>query len=207
MTPAWRDALAARRARWHLRRARSVGVRPVCLGAPTVDATDLEVGDDFKIWSAKGRLTLVSGWGRIRIGDRVFINVGTSIISVEEVVIGNDVAFGAEVYLIDSDSHGVEGRDHKQAPVRVGDGTWIGARAVILQGVTIGRRVVVAAGAVVNRDVPDDCLVAGNPARVVRRLEYPDGCERAWHDEWCSCPLRGGNLHERIARLHAGRHA
>lgn len=169
----------------------------MALGRPLVDASDLEIGDDFKIWSGH-RQTLISGWGRIRIGDRVFVNAGTTILSVVEVVIGDDVAFGTEVYLVDSDSHGVEGKDHKQGPVRIGDGTWIGARAVILQGVTIGKRVVVAAGSVVVHDVPDDCLVAGNPAKVVRRLEYPEGCQRAWHDEWCSCPLRGGSLRERF---------
>ena len=58
----------------------------------------------------------------------------------------------------------------------------------VLPGVTIGRRVVVAAGSVVTRDVPDDVLVAGNPARVVRELTYPDQCQRAWHDELCYCP-------------------
>jgi acetyltransferase-like isoleucine patch superfamily enzyme len=90
---------------------------------------------------------------------------------------------------MDSNSHGVEGRPHVEAPVVIGDGTWVGARAMVLPGVTIGRRVVVAAGSVVTRDVPDDVLVAGNPARVVRPLDYPAGCKRAWHDEWgCPCP-------------------
>ena len=176
-------------ATWSLRRATSVGPRAVVLGRPTVDATDLVVGDDFKIWSGHRR-TLVSGWGRIRIGDRVFLNCGTVLISVQEVVLGDDVALANEVYIMDSNSHGVEGRPHVQAPVVIGDGTWVGARAMVLPGVTIGRRVVVAAGAVVTRDVPDEVLVAGNPARVVRSLAYPAGCRRAWHDEWgCQCPL------------------
>lgn len=175
------------RARWSLRRATRVGRRAHVLGRPTVDATDLEVGDDFKVWSGH-RQTLISGGGRIRVGSRVFVNCGTVIISVEEVVIGDDVAFAHEVMVIDSDSHGVEGRPHVEAPVRIGDGTWLGARAMVLPGVTIGRRVLVAAGAVVTRDVPDDVLVAGNPARVVRALTYPAGCRRAWHDAWCPCP-------------------
>jgi maltose O-acetyltransferase len=118
----------------------------------------------------------------------VFVNVGTTIISVEGIYVGDDVAFANEVMVIDSDSHGVEGRPHRQAPVRIGDGCWIGARAIILPGVTLGKRVMVAAGAVVTGDVPDDSLVAGNPARVVRTLSYPAGCKRAWHDEHCPCP-------------------
>ena len=175
------------RGRWRFRRLAGVGKRPVVLGSPIVDATDLVAGDDFKVWSGH-RQTLISGWGRIRIGDRVFVNNGTVIISVEAITIGDDVAFANEVMVLDSDSHGVEGRPHKQAPVVIGDGCWLGVRSMVLPGVTLGKRVLVAAGAVVTRDVPDDCLVAGNPARVVRQLVYPPGCRRAWHDEWCPCP-------------------
>jgi serine acetyltransferase len=54
--------------------------------------------------------------------------------------------------------------------------------------VTIGKRVVVGAGAVVTKDVPDEVLVAGNPARVLRSLTYPSHCKRAWHDIYCFCP-------------------
>ena len=176
------------RSRWFLRKVAKVGDKAIVLGRPTVDATDLEIGDDFKVWSGH-RQTLISGWGRMRIGDRVFVNCGTVLISVLEITIGDDVALANEVYVMDSNSHGVEGRPHVEAPVRIGDGTWVGARAMILPGVTIGKRVVVAAGSVVTRDVPDDVLVAGNPARVVRPLEYPPGCRRAWHDAWgCACP-------------------
>ncbi len=175
------------KAKWSLRRAGRVGPRAHVLGSPTVDASDLEIGTDFKVWSGH-RQTLISGSGRLRIGDRVFVNCGTVLIAVKEIVVGDDVAFANEVYVIDSNSHGVEGRPHVKAPVRIGDGTWLGTRAMVLPGVTIGKRVVVAAGAVVTRDVPDDVLVAGNPARVVRALTYPPGCRRAWHDAWCPCP-------------------
>ena len=176
------------RAKWSLRKLKKVGARPIVLGRATIDASDLEVGDDFKVWSGHRR-TLVSGWGRMRIGDRVFLNAGSVVISVLEITIGDDVALASDVYVIDSNSHGVEGRPHVEAPVRIGDGTWVGARAMILPGVTIGKRVVVAAGSVVTRDVPDDSLVAGNPARLIRTLDYPAGCRRAWHDEFgCPCP-------------------
>lgn len=176
------------KAKWALRGVGKVGRKAIVLGRPRIDATDLEIGDDFKVWSGH-RLTLISGWGRLRIGDRVFINSGSTVISVREITIGDDVALANEVYVMDSNSHGVEGRPHVEAPVHIGAGTWVGARAIILPGVTIGKRVVVAAGAVVTRDVPDDVLVAGNPARVIRPLVYPAGCRRAWHDDWgCPCP-------------------
>ncbi len=185
----WHAAAARQgaKARWSLRKVGVVGRRAHVLGSPTVDASDLEIGDDFRVWSGH-RQTLISGWGRLRIGHRVFVNCGTVIIAVKEVVIGDDVAFAHEVMVMDSNSHGLEGGEHVEAPVRIGDGTWLGSRAMVLPGVTIGRRVMVAAGAVVTRDVPDDVLVAGNPARVVRPLTYPPGCRRAWHDAWCPCP-------------------
>jgi acetyltransferase-like isoleucine patch superfamily enzyme len=166
---------------WHLRKATSVGIQPVVLGRPRIDATDLIIGDHFSVWSAH-RQTLITGWGPIRIGDRCFVNSGSIVVSACEITIGNDVALANEVYVMDSDSHGVEGRPEKEEPVHIGDGTWVGARAIILPGVTIGRRCLIAAGAVVSRDVPDDTLVAGNPARIIRPLVYPDGIVRAWHN-------------------------
>ena len=185
----WRAAAVRQgaKAKWVLRGAKRVGRSAHVLGSPTVDATDLEIGDSFKIWSGH-RQTLISGWGRIRFGDRCFVNCGTVVIATCEIIVGDDVALANEVYLMDSDSHGIEGRPHVEAPVRIGDGSWLGNRVMVMPGVTIGKRVLVAAGAVVTRDVPDDVLVAGNPARVVRSLTYPPGCRRAWHDAWCPCP-------------------
>ena len=58
-------------------------------------------------------------------------------------------------------------------PIKIGNSVWIGAGAIVLPGVTIGDRVVIGAGAVVNRDLPDDCVAVGNPARVIKRLEPP----------------------------------
>ena len=56
-------------------------------------------------------------------------------------------------------------------PVAIGDDVWIGGNCTILPGVTIGNNVVVAAGAVVTKDVPDNCVVAGVPARIIKRLK------------------------------------
>lgn len=167
-------------AEWRLRGVQ-VGEQATILGRPRVEATDLVAGNHFKICSTYRR-TLISGWGRIRIGNRVFINSGVVLFSALEIVLGDDVAIANEAYVVDTNSHGVEGRPASSAPVRIGNGTWIGARAIVLPGVRIGSRCVVAAGAVVSRDVPDETLVAGNPARVVRELRYPPGVRRAWHD-------------------------
>lgn len=59
-------------------------------------------------------------------------------------------------------------------PIHIGSGSWICSSATICGGVTIGKNCIVAAGAVVNRDVPDDCIVAGVPAKVLRKLDEQD---------------------------------
>jgi acetyltransferase-like isoleucine patch superfamily enzyme len=177
------------RARWKLRGFQRLGRYATVGGSPHIDTKNCEVGEGFKIWSSY-RQTLIGGDGRIRIGDYVFINSGSVVFSTREIVIEDRVAISNEVYICDSNSHGLEGNDVVEAPVLIGEGSWIGARAMILPGVTIGARVMVAAGSVVTGDVPADTLVAGNPARVIRKLDYPDGCLRAWHDIWCRCPLR-----------------
>ena len=56
-------------------------------------------------------------------------------------------------------------------PITIGNDVWIGGNCTILPGVTIGNNVVVAAGAVVTKDVPDNCVVGGVPAKVIRELE------------------------------------
>ncbi|GAB2653287.1 hypothetical protein GCM10027169_17580 [Gordonia jinhuaensis] len=104
---------------------------------------------------------------RISIGDRTFVNRRTEIFCVDSVSIGSDCAISWDVVISDTDYHCIVGSP-SVAPVTIGNKVWIGARAVILKGVTIGDGAVVAAGSVVAKDVPAKTLVAGNPARPVR---------------------------------------
>ena len=111
----------------------------------------------------------------VRIGDRCVIGRGSHIIGHWSIDIGDDVQTGPYVYITDQ-NHGYEDPDEPigwqrplEAPVSVGAGSWLGVHAVVLPGAQIGRHVVVAAGAVVRGKVPDRCVVAGVPARVVRR--------------------------------------
>lgn len=60
--------------------------------------------------------------------------------------------------------------DEWALPVTIGDSVWIGGSATILPGVTIGDNVVIGAGSVVTRDIPSNCVAAGNPARVIKQL-------------------------------------
>jgi acetyltransferase-like isoleucine patch superfamily enzyme len=97
------------------------------------------------------------------------------------VVIEDDVTTAPNVYITDH-NHNYEDPEvpiarqwPAEAAVRVGAGSWLGTGAVILPGADIGRNVTVAAGAVVRGVVPDRCVVAGAPARVVRRFEPGEG--------------------------------
>ncbi|HEV3191817.1 MAG TPA: DapH/DapD/GlmU-related protein [Polyangiaceae bacterium] len=91
------------------------------------------------------------------------------------VVIGNRVRLGHQVALLtmDHEMGPSESRCGRlvAAPIAIGDGVWIASRVTILPGVTIGKGAVVAAGAVVTHDVAPDTLVAGVPARLVRKLD------------------------------------
>jgi len=111
----------------------------------------------------------------VRIGDGCLIGRGSAIVGHFSVDIGDDVFTGMNVYITDQ-NHGYEGLDEpigrqmpSDVPVRIGAGSWIGSGAVILPGADIGEHVVVAANAVVRGEVPDRCVVAGVPARIVRR--------------------------------------
>jgi maltose O-acetyltransferase len=66
----------------------------------------------------------------------------------------------------------VERREEKEYayPITIGEDCWFGGNVTLLPGVTIGNRCIVAAGSVVTKDVPDDCMVAGNPATIKKRL-------------------------------------
>lgn len=112
--------------------------------------------------------------GDVIIGDHTRIGIHNTIIG--PVGIGNHVnlAQGITVTALNHNFTDTSKRIDEQGistkQVTIGDDVWIGANAVILPGVTIGRHVVVAAGAVVTKDVPDNCIVGGVPAKVIKQI-------------------------------------
>lgn len=106
--------------------------------------------------------------GKIEIGSNTYIGDRTEIHSGESVKIGSGVNIAWDCNVLDRDYHAFESESEVTKPVEICDRVWIGARSIILKGVTIGEGSVVAAGSVVTRSVPPKCLVAGNPARVIR---------------------------------------
>jgi len=109
----------------------------------------------------------------IRLGRNVFINQGCRLNDIGGIEIGDEVMIGPDVSLITS-GHPVDPRTRRAgitaAPIRIGRNVWIGARAMILQGVTVGEDSVIGAGAIVTSDIPPSTLAVGVPAKVVRDL-------------------------------------
>ncbi len=110
----------------------------------------------------------------IRLGQRAFINYNCVFLDCALIEIGDDLQMAPAVQLYTA-LHPLDAAARRSGlesarPIRIGNDVWIGGGAIVLPGVTIGDRSVVAAGSVVTRDVPPDTLVAGNPARPLRRL-------------------------------------
>jgi UDP-2-acetamido-3-amino-2,3-dideoxy-glucuronate N-acetyltransferase len=107
----------------------------------------------------------------VKVSSHTFICEGVHI--DDNVFIGHNVSFINDKYPRSANSNGQlqTEADWKVVPTRVKRGASIGTSATILCGVTIGENAIVGAGSVVTRDVPDNAVVAGNPARVLRKLE------------------------------------
>jgi len=131
-------------------------------GARLTSAGDFSIYTGFSIYVNKG--------AHLELGGGGYANNGLNLSCFAHISIGEDAAIAENVTIRDSDDHFLSGsRQPVTAPVVVGNHVWIGMHATILKGVTIGDGAVVAAGAIVTRDVPPAALVAGVPARVIRR--------------------------------------
>ena len=112
----------------------------------------------------------------IHVGKNVFINMGCKFQDQGGIFIGDGVLIGHNVVLATL-NHAKSPCDRSTmlpAPIHIGKNVWIGANATVLPGVTIGDGAIVAAGAVVNRDVPENTVVGGVPAKVIKHLSEED---------------------------------
>ena len=108
----------------------------------------------------------------VTIGQFAAIDDAVNLYSVDKITIGTKVAISREAFICTA-SHDITkpNRPLVTAPITICDGVWIGARAIILPGVTIGEGAIVAAGAVVTKDVDPFTVVAGNPAKFIKKRE------------------------------------
>lgn len=145
-----------------------------------ISGPNISIGKCATVISEADQRTRIGVWGLepgkgcINIGDYVLISPGCRISACHEVVIEDSVMMANGVYITDSDWHQMYDRASRAkavTPVRIRKNAWLGDRCTILKGVTVGENAVVAANAVVTRDVPDNVVVAGNPAMVVKQLD------------------------------------
>lgn len=148
----------------------------------------IEVGDGLVLCSTpfknsigiiqKVILKTTSPGGRIILGYNVGISGAT--ISGRDIKIGNNVLIGSGVLITDSDSHSLLPSKRNipsfiiSKPIVIEDDVFIGARSIILKGVNIGKGSVIGAGSVVSKSIPPMHIAAGNPAKIIKRIEDPD---------------------------------
>lgn len=162
-------------AAWRLRSVSERGTGAQTRGAPIIrNRSRLVLGDEVLLISRYLRIQLMVGEGaELRIGDSSRIHYGTTIVAVDSIRIGKGVWIGPHCTIYDSSFHEAHDRSIEAAPAEVvlQDDVWLATRVIVLPGVTMGTASIAGAGAVVSKDVEPYAVVAGNPARVVRRLD------------------------------------
>lgn len=124
----------------------------------------------------------------LKLGNDVGISSSTLWVK-ESVSIGNSVAIGADCIIMDTDAHNLDWKIRcseetneygesvdmvtaASAPIVIEDNVLVGARCIILKGVTIGARSIIGSGSIVTKDIPSDCIAAGNPCKVIKSIVY-----------------------------------
>ena len=131
-----------------------------------------------KVWvgnipsQEKGRLILHANSELIVKGNFDIIGSTVVVLPDAKLILGENVIISENVIIRDSDNHQITGGNSMFAPVIIKDNAWIGMSAIILKGVTVGEGAIVAAGSVVTKDVPPHTIVAGVPARVIKKDVY-----------------------------------
>ena len=176
------------KARQRVRNSANIGRNPIITETANIKLlygstpNDIQIGDVFKICGE-----LISEFnGKITIGNNCLVGPHCVVGAVCQISIGNYVRISNNVIIIDNNNHPVNPADRKimnsvdysslyrtwkyavAKPIIIEDNVWIGRNSIINKGVRIGKNSIVAAGSIVTKDVPPNCIVAGNPAKVVK---------------------------------------
>lgn len=173
------------------------GMNLLLKGVPVIfnkSGAELSIGDNVTIKSSffsnlvglycRSIIVTRAPGAKITIGNGVGIS-GATIYARKSITIGDNTAIGGNVKILDNDFHPIEVEDRVKLlydpkggdsdlvpsrPISIGNNCFIGCNAIILKGTVIGDNCVVGAGAVVAGKFDDNCVIAGNPARVIRKL-------------------------------------
>lgn len=152
------------------------------------DSNSIVIGHNTQVM---GELLVFKYGGRIHIGDNCYIGHQTHIRSAENIKIGNNVLISHGCNIIDTNSHEENHLERAQTyldilvqghpkenynvstrPIIIEDYVWLSYNVSVLKGVRIGKGAIIAAGSIVTKDVPPFTLVAGNPAKVIKKLNH-----------------------------------
>ncbi len=143
---------------------------------PTSNPCMLTLAEDSKliingsVRIGKGAIIEVHKNACLELGKNVCVNSNTTIISSQNIKIGDNTCISWGVEIIDTDFHRMAREGAVvAAPIEIGNHVFIGRRAMVMKGVKIADGAVIAAGAIVTRDVPANCLVVGVPAQVIKQ--------------------------------------
>ena len=127
-----------------------------------------ELDDEFRVFTP-----FFTDFGKnIHLGKNVFINAGCKFQDQGGIYIGDDALIGHNVVMatLNHEENPERRANLIAAPINIGNRVWIGSNATILSGVTIGDGAIIAAGAVVTKDVEENSIVAGVPAKFIRKV-------------------------------------
>jgi acetyltransferase-like isoleucine patch superfamily enzyme len=168
-------------------------IRGLTIGFNTVNNASINIKNPINSKINIGNDCLINGViiceaenSVISIGNNVFIGANTLIFSANNIIIEEDVLISSDCMIQDSDNHNISKQIRKKdcqdwklnkmqqwdlvekKPIKICTGSWIGAKSIILKGVTIGEGAIVGAGSVVTKNVEPYTIVAGNPARFIK---------------------------------------
>lgn len=163
--------------RLRLSGASDIGKAPILVGKAYLRFHGTtHIGDSFMIEGLVPVRIKVGPGASLSVGDRVYMNGGTSIEVYHKVIIGSDVLMGSFASIIDDDQHQAEPDSVQyKGPTIVGNNVWLGRNVAVLPGVTIGDGAVIGVNSVVTRSIPPNSFAAGSPAQVIRKLDIPEG--------------------------------
>jgi acetyltransferase-like isoleucine patch superfamily enzyme len=172
--------------RWYVRRYiapqfDSLGSIPDVLNPRSlvIFGDNIHLGRHAHIIASPDNLIRITSWPsrlgktEIHIGNYCLISPGVRISAAKSIRIGDNCMFASNVYISDSDWHGIYNRIRpfrSEKPIIIEDNVWLGERVIVNKGVCIGENSVIGAGSIVTKNIPANSIAAGNPARVIKTI-------------------------------------